>query len=312
MIGLLGRKLFHALLSLFVVVTLTFVLMNFIPGDPFRQEQALPKEIYEALLDHYGLNKPLSTQYFNYLKQLVTFDLGPSFIYTGRTVTQIIKSSLPISAFLGIEALLIAVPSGILLGILAAINQNRWQDILATLFAIIGISIPSYILATLLQYVFAFKFELLPIARWGSFSHTLLPAISLAALPTAFITRFIRAKMLVELRQDYIRTARAKGLPEYTIIIRHALKNTLIPLLGYLGPLTANILTGSFVIEKIFSIPGLGFWFVTSVINRDYTMIMGITVFYCALLLLIVFTLDTFCILLDPRISYNFKLCKRR
>lgn len=308
MITLLGRKLLYAILSLFLVVTLTFILMKFIPGDPFRQEQALPKEIYEALLQHYGLNDPWPVQYVNYLKQLANFNLGPSYIYTGRTVSQIIKDSLPISAILGCEALLIAVPIGILFGSLAALNQNRWQDAAAITIAIIGISVPSFIMATLLQYILAFKLELLPIARWGSFSHTLLPAISLATLPTAFITRFIRAKMIDELRQDYIKTARAKGLPEHIVIIKHALKNTIIPLLGYLGPLAANILTGSFIVEKIFSIPGLGFWFVTSVLSRDYTLIMGITIFYCALLLLIVLIVDVCCLLLDPRISFNTRI----
>lgn len=304
MLMMLSRKFLYAFLSLFLVATLTFVLMKFIPGDPFRQEQALPKEIYEALLKHYGLNDSWAVQYGNYLKQLITLDLGPSFVYPGRTVSQIIRQSLPISAMLGCEALLIAIPFGILFGTIAALYHNRWQDAAATLFAIVGISVPSFILATLLQYVLAIKFDLFPIARWGSFYQTVLPAISLATLPTAFITRLIRAKMLEELRQDYIKTARAKGLPEYTVIFRHALKNTLIPLLGYLGQLTANILTGSFIVEKIFSIPGLGYWFVMSVLNRDYTLIMGITIFYCALLLTIVFIVDICCLLLDPRISY--------
>ncbi len=304
MIAYLLRKFIFALIALFIVATLTFVLMKAIPGDPFRQEQAIPKEIYESLLSHYGLNKPWSAQYVTYIKQLLTFDFGPSFIHKGRTVRDIIAESLPISMLLGTEALALAIPLGILLGTISALKHNGWQDGAASLLAVIGISIPSFILATLLQYVLAIKLNWLPIARWGTFSQTILPALSLAALPTAFITRLTRSKMIEELRQDYIKTARAKGLPEYIVIAKHALRNTLIPIMSYLGQLAANIMTGSFIVEKIFSIPGLGYWFVMSVLNRDYTVIMGITIFYCALLLCTVFIVDFICLLIDPRIAH--------
>lgn len=299
------QKLAYACLALLLVATLTFLLMKGIPGDPFQQEQALPTAIYEALRQHYGFNDPWPSQYLRYLKQLLTFDLGPSFIHQGRTVTSILKESLPISAALGAQALILAIPVGILLGTWAALKQNRWQDYLIMLLAVTGISMPSFILATILQYILAIKLELLPIARWGSFAQTILPTLSLAAVPMAFITRMVRAKMVEELQQDYIKTARAKGLPFTVIIFKHALRNTLIPVFSYLGQLTANILTGSFIIEKIFSIPGLGYWFVMSVLNRDYTLIMGITIFYCAILLAIMFIVDMICMAIDPRIAYS-------
>jgi len=310
MIISLIRKFLYACLSLFIVATLTFGLMKAIPGDPFQQEQALPTEIYEALRTHYGLNDPLPQQYFRYIKQLLTFDLGPSLIYKGKNVTTIIKETFPTSALLGAEALFLAIPLGFLLGTLAAFKQNRWQDSLVTLIAVVGISVPSFIVATFLQYIFGIELGILPIARWGSFSHTILPALSLAALPTAFIARMTRTKMIEELQQAYITTARAKGLPNHIVLFRHAMRNMITPLLSYLGPLTASIMTGSFIIEKIYSIPGLGYWFVTSVLNRDYPLIMGITVFYCALLLLAAYLVEVACLIIDPRLREPAKAKK--
>lgn len=303
--ALLLRKFAYSCLALLLVATLTFLLMKWIPGDPFQQEQALPTAIYQALRDHYGFNDSLLSQYFRYLRQLLSFNLGPSFIHQGRSVVSIIRESLPISAVLGIQALALAIPMGILLGTWAALKQHRWQDHLVMLLAIVGISTPSFILATVLQYTLAIKLELLPIARWGSFVQTILPTLSLAALPIAFIARMVRTKMIEELRQDYIKTARAKGLPMIAIISKHALRNTLVPVFSYLGQLSANILTGSFIIEKIFSIPGLGYWFVMSVLSRDYTLIMGITLFYCVVLLTIMFIVDMVCMVIDPRIAHS-------
>lgn len=305
MIKLLFRKLFYVSCSVLMVLTLTFLLMKSIPGDPFQQEQALPKEIYEALRSHYGLNDPLVFQYLRYLEQLLTFEFGPSLIYKGRQVTQIIQDSFPISALLGATALVFAVPTGLLLGIYAANKQHRWQDSAVTLGAVIGISVPSFVMATLLQYLLAIKLHLLPIARWGSFAQVILPALSLAALPTAFIARMTRAKMVEEMKQGYVTTARSKGLTERSIILTHVVRNILPPILSYLGPLTAGILTGSFIVEKIYSIPGLGYWFVTSVSQRDYPLIMGITNFYCVLLLTASFFADLLCLLLDPRLAYK-------
>lgn len=303
MLKILIKKFVYACLSLLIVITLTFTLMKAIPGDPFHQEQALPDEIYIALRNHYGLNDPWVIQYVRYLKAVTTFNFGPSLIYKERSVTDIITSSFPTSALLGTEALIFAIPLGLLFGLIAAWHQRHWQDSSVAIIAIIGISIPSFILATILQYILGIKLGILPIARWGTFMHTLLPVLSLAALPIAFIARLTRAKMVDELCQGYITTARSKGLPERTILFRHALRNILTPLLSYLGPLAASILTGSFIIEKIFSVPGLGYWFVTSVLNRDYPLIMGITVFYCGLLLLTSFLADAACLAIDPRIA---------
>lgn len=313
MVGILSRKLLYAILSLLVVTTLTFVLMKTIPGDPFQQEQALPEAIYQSLRNHYGLNDPLPAQYFRYIGQLVTFDFGPSLIHAGRGVIDIIREGFPTSALLGATALALAVPTGVLLGVIASLYQRHWQDAAIVLFASIGISVPSFVLATLLQYILGIKLGIFPIAQWGSVSHLVMPALSLAALPTAFIARLTRVKMIEELKQGYVTTARAKGLLEHTIIFHHVLRNILIPLLSYLGPLTASVLTGSFIVEKIYGIPGLGYWFVTSIGNRDYPLIMGITIFYCAFLLAASFLVDMASLLLDPRIAARAKLrgCQR-
>lgn len=295
-------KFGYVCLSILIVLTLTFVLMKAIPGDPFRQEQVLPAEIYQTLLSHYGLNETLPVQYYRYLTQLANFDFGPSLVYKGQSVSQIIWQSFPTSALLGAAALAFAVPCGLILGIVAGAKQNSWQDSSVAVAAVIGISVPGFIIATLLQYFLAIKLGWFPIARWGSFSHAVLPALSLAALPIAFIARMTRMKMIDEMNQAYITTARAKGLGEARIIFSHAFRNLLVPILSYLGPLTASILTGSFIVEKIYGIPGLGYWFVTSVSNRDYPLIMGVTIFYCTLLMMATFLVDMLSLYLDPRI----------
>jgi oligopeptide transport system permease protein len=297
------KRFFSNALALFVIVTITFFLMKAIPGDPFTQEKALPKEILESLYEHYKLNDPWYIQYLNYLKSIARWDLGPSFKYKARTVNDIINNGFPISATLGLEALLIALSCGIFLGSIAALKQHRWQDHTAMIVAVIGISVPSFILAAFLQYLFAIKLDLLPVARWGTFQQSILPALALAALPTAFIARLTRSNMLEVLSMDYIKTARAKGLSDTVVIFKHGLRNALLPVVTYLGILTANILTGSFIIEKIFGIPGLGQWFINSVTNRDYTVIMGLTVFYSMILLTSIFLVDMIYGWIDPRIK---------
>ncbi|MBB64498.1 MAG: peptide ABC transporter permease [Waddliaceae bacterium] len=299
----LGRKLLYMVSTLFVIVSITFFMMKAIPGDPFTQERAVPQEILEAMYEHYGLNDPWYTQYFRYITQILQWDLGPSFKYQGRSVNNIINEGFPISAVLGLEALFLSLCMGLSLGTIAALKRHRWQDYSAMLIAVAGISIPSFILATLLQYIFALQLGWFPVARWGSFSQSILPAFSLAALPTAFIARLTRSSMIEVLEEDYIRTARAKGLSKSRILFFHALRNALLPILSYLGQLITNILLGSFIIEKIFGIPGLGQWFVNSVTNRDYTTIMGTTVFYSIVLLLCIFLVDLSYSFLDPRIK---------
>ncbi len=303
MIQFLAKKAVILFFSLFIVIALTFFLMHAIPGDPFVQDKAIPEEILKALHKHYGLDQPLYVQFGKYLKGLLHCELGPSFKYEGRQVNEIIADGFPVSFYLGMEALCIAVFGGIVLGSIAALNHLRWQDHLTMVIAVIGISVPSFILASFLQYLLAMKLDLLPVARWGSFSQTIMPAVSLAALPMAFIARLTRANMVEVMQQDYIQTAKSKGLNSFQIILRHVIRNALLPVITYLGPLTAAILTGSFAIEKIFAIPGLGQWFVTSITNRDYTVIMGTTIFYSAILMLCVFIVDLLYCFIDPRIQ---------
>ncbi len=303
MITYLAKKIGILLLSLFIVITLTFFLMHAIPGDPFIQDKAIPEEILKAMHQHYGLDQPLWIQFGKYLNGIIHFDLGPSFKYQGRTINEIISQGFPVSLCLGLEALCLAVFGGVSLGSIASLYHNRWQDHLTMVVAVIGISVPSFILASFLQYLLAMKLDLLPVARWGTFSQSIMPAIALAALPMAFIARLTRANMVEVLQQDYIQTARSKGLSVFRITVRHALRNALFPVITYLGPLSAAVFTGSFAIEKIFGIPGLGQWFVTSITNRDYTMIMGTTIFYSAILMLCIFIVDILYCLMDPRIK---------
>jgi oligopeptide transport system permease protein len=297
------KKLVFLLSSMLAVVLLTFFLIHAIPGDPFTNDDAVPEEILKSLHHHYGLDRPLYIQLGKYLLHLCKGDLGPSFKYQGRTANNIIAESFPISLTLGLEALFLAISFGVSFGSISALKRGAWQDRLTICAAVIGISVPSFILATFLQYAFAMQLDLLPVARWGSFAQTVLPAFSLAALPTAIIGRLTRASLLEVLEQDYILTARAKGLGLFQIVRRHALPNALLPVVTYLGPLAANVFTGSFVVEKIFGIPGLGQWFVISVLNRDYTIITSLSVFYSAVLMIAVFLVDVLYSFLDPRIK---------
>lgn len=301
--ALLLEKIGTFLVTLFLIITLTFVMMKTLPGDPFAQEQALPPEIHAALIKHYGLDDPLLTQYGRYLSSILRWDFGPSFKFKDRSVNAIIREAAPVSGLLGLEALAIALAGGLLLGTIAALREHQWQDSLAMVVATLGISVPSFILASLLQYTFALKLGWLPVARWGTFAQSILPAIALAALPLAFIARLTRTNILEVLRHDYIRTARSKGLSEGKILRSHILRNALLPLLPYLGQLATAVITGSFIIEKIFAIPGLGQWFVHSIGNRDYTVIMGTTVFYSIVLLTAIFVMDIAYALLDPRLK---------
>lgn len=293
------------LLVLFIITTATFLLMHAIPGGPFTAEKNLPEAVLKNLNERYHLNDPLWKQYGDYLANVARGDFGPSFKYEARTVNDIIAESFPVSAELGMTAVLIAVIVGIPMGVVAALRQNRWPDYLCMFTATIGISVPGFILATLFIYYFALKLELFPAAMWEGPEFVVLPAVALAAFPMAFIARLTRSSMLEVLGQDFIRTARAKGLSAFAIVWRHALKNALIPVVTYLGPLIAAILTGSFVIESIFAIPGLGRHFVTSIYNRDYTVILGITIFYSTFLVFLNFLVDVAYAWLDPRIKLD-------
>jgi oligopeptide transport system permease protein len=225
-----------------------------------------------------------------------------SIVYPGRRVNQFIADGFPISLYLGFQALLVSVPTGILLGTWAAMNRSRWQDHAAMLISTLGVSVPNFVLSSFLQWSLAMQLHWLPVARWGSFEQTILPTIALSALPIAFIARLTRSNMVEVLQQDYIRTAMAKGLPLFRIAIQHGLRNAILPVITYLGPVTVQILTGSFMIEKIFSIPGIGQWMVLSINTRDYPMILGFTIFFSTLLMISMFVVDIIYSLIDPRI----------
>lgn len=299
---LLRRLLFNAV-SLLIVIAFTFMLMQMAPGDPFLDEQSASHEVHASLMRIHGLHDPLLIQFGRYAGSIFQGDLGSSIKYPGRTVNEIIRESFPVSALLGATALTLSFAGGIIVGVLGAVYGRGWKDSSIKVLTAIGISIPSFILAILLQYVLARKLGIFPIARWGSAAQVFLPAFSLALTPFCYICKLVRTNMLEVMRQDYMKTALAKGLCQSKIFITHALRNALIPLLPYFGQLAANILVGSFVIEKIFSIPGLGQWFVASVNDRDYPVIMGLTVFYSVVLLGILLVADLAGIYLDPRLK---------
>jgi len=301
--GYVFRRAISVILVVFVVATGTFILMHAIPGGPFKKEKALPPAVQRNIEERYKLNDPLWKQYTDYLKNLVRGDLGPSFKYLGRSVNDIIRDGFPVSATLGAWAILFALVVGVPAGIISALNQNKWQDNVVMAIAIIGVSVPNFVIATLLMYVFAVKLRWLPVAMWGTPKHVILPMIALAGFPAAFFARLMRSSTLDVLSQDYIRTARAKGLSWYAVVVKHVVKNAILPVVTYLGPLIAGILTGSFVVENIFAIPGLGRYYVTSIYNRDYTTIMGVTIFYSAFLVLLNFLVDIAYGWIDPRIK---------
>ena len=301
------KRCVSSLVVLLAIITITFLLMHAIPGGPFSSEKKISPAIMKNIEEHYRLNDPLWTQYVDYMAHLSHFDLGPSFKYEGRSVNDMIRESFPVSLELGMVSISLAILIGIPAGALAALKQNKWPDYVTMFFATIGVSVPSFVLATLLIYVFALKLSLLPAAMWGGAAYMILPALALASHPTAFIARLTRSSMLEVLAQDYIKTARAKGLSQFVIIYRHALRNALIPVVTYIGPMAAGILTGSFIIETIFAIPGLGRHFVTSIYNRDYTVILGVTVFYSLLIISLNLVVDLIYPQLDPRIKLNEK-----
>lgn len=301
----ISKRIVYMLLSLLLIVTATFFLMKSAPGGPFTSEKAVSPEIKKNLEEFYGLNQPWYKQYGDYLGSIAQWDFGPSFKYKGQTVNDLIDQGFPVSFMLGLEALILAVAVGIILGVIAALNHNRWQDYGAMILAVLGISVPSFIMAAVLQYLLATELGWFPVAGWDSWIYTFLPALALAASPMAFIARLTRSSMLEVLSNDYIKTAKAKGLSRNVITVKHAIRNALLPVVSYLGPLAASVLTGSFIIEKIFGIPGLGAHFVTSISNRDYTTIMGVTVFFSIILLVSILIVDILYGLIDPRIKLS-------
>ncbi|PTX59330.1 peptide/nickel transport system permease protein/oligopeptide transport system permease protein [Melghirimyces profundicolus] len=301
----IGKRLVLMLVTLWVISTLTFVLMHSIPGDPFSSEKKLPKQTLENLKAKYHLDEPLPVQYVLYMKNLVMFDLGVSIKSETRTVNEYISDGFPVSAELGAYSMILALVLGIGMGVLAAFRQNKLADYNVMVLAVLGLSVPSFVIAPFFQKWFGGDW--LPLMGWGDFKHAILPAVALSFLPLALVTRLMRSSMLEVMGQDYIRTARSKGLPPWRVITRHTLRNAIMPVVTIIGPLAVGILTGSFVIEHIFSIPGIGKYFVDSVLNRDYSLIMGITIFYSALLILVNFLVDLAYGLIDPRIKVGGK-----
>lgn len=303
MIKYIFKRLLYIVAALFVIVTLTFFLMRIAPGSPFASEKSLPPEIEAALQEEYGLNNPWYIQYKDYLVSTAQFDFGESMKYKGRSTNDMIAESFPISLTLGVEAMILAVGLGVLVGVITSLYHNKFPDYLGTTIAVLGISVPSFILAGLLQYFVGLKMQLLPISGWNGFVYSIMPAFAIAVTHMGFIAKLVRSSMLEQNSSEYVKMARAKGLGKWTTVFKHTLRNALLPVVTYLGPLFAGVITGSFIVEQIFAIPGLGKYFVTSITNRDYTVIMGTTVFYSIILLLAVLIVDIIYGLIDPRIN---------
>ena len=302
MLRFITTRLLQSLLALYLIITATFFMMRFVPGGPFTAEKAVPKEILRNLEAHYGLDQPLSRQYVNYLGSLLHGNFGPSFKYSNRTVNEIIADTLPVSAELGLWSLIVALALGLPLGIIAALGRNTWADYVATAFGTIGLSVPTFVVGPLCVLAFAIHAGWFSASGWYFASDRVLPSLVLGLAYAAPISRLTRGGMLEVLHQDYIRTARAKGASEFRVVCKHALRGGLLPVVAYLGPAVAGILTGSFVIETIFQIPGLGREFVNSAFNRDYTLVLGTVILYAALIIALNLLVDILQAWMNPKI----------
>ncbi len=294
------------LLTLAIVATLTFFMMHSIPGDPLGgMARELPEQTKANYYAKYGLDKPLTEQYLIYMKNLARGDLGESLLYPGRSVTDTITSTSPVSGLAGGIALVIGLIIGIAMGILAALYKNKWPDYIVMVVAIIGITVPVFVMASLMQYLFSVKLKWLPSSGWGEPKHLIMPVIVLSFSTIATYARYIKSSMLDVLDQDYVLTARAKGLSERLIVWRHVLRNSLLPAVTILSGRIVGIFTGSFIVEKMFSIPGIGFYYISSINNNDYSMTLGTTVFYAGLFVVMQLVVDFVYMLVDPRIRIS-------
>lgn len=301
------KRLVQGLITVWFIATATFLAMHAVPGDPLSGSKAMNAEIRQNLETKYGLNKPVGEQYLIYMGNLARGDLGISFTQKNREVNDIIREHFPVSATLGVMAVVFAALGGALFGALTALYRNKWPDTVIMLVVILGISVPSFVFAAFSQLAMvkingALGFSLLPVAGWGSVSHILLPSLVLGLGTMAYLTRLMRSSMLEIISSDYIRTAKAKGLPPTRIFLQHEMRNAILPVVTVLGPSIAGITTGSFVVELVFAIPGLGRYFVQAVQQLDYTVIMGTTVFFGAFLVLMVIAVDLLYGLIDPRV----------
>ncbi|MBD7910105.1 MULTISPECIES: ABC transporter permease [Clostridium] len=304
MLRYIFKRLLTGIITIWAVITITFFLVRLMPGGPFDGDKITP-EIKANLEAKYGLDKPVGEQYKIYMSNLLKGDLGESMKFVGRDVSKTIKTTFPKSAKLGGVAVALAVVVGVSLGVVSALKSGKWPDRLCMFLATLGITIPSFVMSALLIYVLASKLHILPTTGFTSWKHLVMPSIALAASATSFITRLTRSKLIDVLKSDYIRTAKAKGLSGRTIIFKHALRNSLIPVITYLGPLIAGVLTGSFVVESIFAIPGLGSEFVSTVTNRDYSALLGVLVFYSTLIVVCNILVDIMYVIVDPRIKLD-------
>lgn len=299
------KRIVSIFMTLVIVCSLTFFMMKFIPGGPFTGEKNLPDNVIEALNEKYHLNDPILKQYKDYMVGVFTFKMGPSFKKEGRNVEDIIAESFPVSARLGGVTLVIVLLLGIPMGILAALKRGKIHDYIVTVIATLGIAVPTFVTGSLMLYIFGAKLRWIPTYGFDTWRHYIGPCLALSAFSMAFVMRLTRSSMLEVMGQDYIMTAKAKGLPKRKIIFKHALKNALIPVVTYVGPMTASLMSGSFVTEKIFAIPGMGKFYVEAINNRDYTVIMGTTFFYAALAATMILAVDIVYAILDPRIKYK-------
>ena len=293
----------QAIPVILIVITLTFFMVRMAPGGPFDTDRAAPPEVMEALNEKYHLNDPMYLQFFSYLKDLVHGDLGPSFKYPGRSVNEMIAGGFPVTMELATYAILLAMLIGIPIGVIAALNTNTVKDYLPMSFAMLGICLPSFVLGPMLILIFGIWLEMLPVSGWGqSPGDKILPAITLGSTYAAYIARITRGGMLEILSQDYIRTARAKGLSTPRIVIVHAMRGGITPVISFLGPAIAGLIAGSFVVESIFQIPGLGRFYIQAAFNRDYTMVLGTTIFFSVLIVIFNLLADLLLVWLNPRL----------
>ena len=304
MLGYVIRRLLYMFVTLFVIVTLTWFMSQLLPGTPFADEK-LSEETRAQLFAKYGLDEPLLVQYGKYMLNVAKGDLGNSYYFQGRPVMQILMARLPVSAFVGAQAVLIGLASGLVLGIIAALRHNSIWDAAATILAVLGVSVPSFVLGPILQYWLGLKLGWFPIAFFESWWHSILPSLALSVFVTATVARFIRAEMLEVMGQDFTTLARAKGLSGLEVVMRHVLRNALIPLVTVLAPLTIYIMTGSLVVEQIFAVPGIGEQFVRAVVVNDYAMIIGTALFFSVLFILALLIQDILYALIDPRIRVS-------
>lgn len=305
MLRFIARRLLETIPVLLVIVTATFFMIRFVPGGPFTAEKAVSEEVRRNLERAYGLDKSLGAQYVDYLKMLARGDLGPSFKYPNRTVNEIIGDKLPTSLELGFLSLAIALTIGLSLGVVAAVKRNTWIDYLCSSIAMFGICVPMFVVGPLLVLAFAIRFSWFNASGWFGPLDRVLPSLTLGFYYAAYIARLTRGGMLEVLSQDYIRTARAKGASETRVIFKHALRGGLLPVVAFLGPAIAGILTGSFVIETIFQIPGLGREFVNSAFNRDYTLVLGTVILYAALIVMLNLVADIVQVWMNPKLKFE-------